>query len=353
MIRSMSWLRRSVERQWYTRPDWLWLFLPFNWLFVLLATIRRFNQRRNAYQAPLPVIVIGNISVGGTGKTPTIISLANALKQSGHNPVIISRGYGSSDTSIRRLPEKASPAEYGDEPVMIVEATGCPVVVGADRVAVARHVAENKLGDVILSDDGLQHYRLARTWEIAVIDGKRRIGNGWRLPVGPLRESPARLRQVDTVLINGTSFSAAWLLPDRSFAIDLQPMGWRHVRSGRTIAISELNTQNASALAGIGNPQRFFDTLRKLGFTGVTHEFADHHAFTAEELRPFADKRLLMTEKDAVKVRPFAAEDWWALIVEAPIPTVLLDRLTQVLQNFQPAASGQVSSDRAESERAS
>lgn len=327
----MNWLRRSVERQWYTRPDWLWLLLPLVWLFVGLAAIRRVRQRRASCQSSLPVVVIGNINVGGTGKTPIIIALAKALKQAGRNPVIISRGYGARDTSVRQLPANAAADEYGDEPVLIAESTGCRVVVGADRVATARYATENQLGDVILSDDGLQHYRLGRTWEVAVIDGKRRLGNGWRIPMGPLREAPSRLREVDAVLINGAAFNESWLPQNKTFTTSLKPVGWRHIASGRVVPLAELDLQNASALAGIGNPQRFFTTLHGLGFEGATFEFPDHHHFTAGDLRQFQNVRLLMTEKDAVKVRAFAAQDWWALVVEVSIPDALLDRLIQAL----------------------
>ena len=174
----MTWLRRSVERQWYTRPDWLWCLLPLTWLFRLLSARRRKNQSRSPYLSSIPIVVVGNISVGGTGKTPVIIALAKHLQTCGRRPVIISRGYGAVDQAARQLPIEASASEYGDEPVLIARATACPVVVGADRVAVVQYVERNKLGDFILSDDGLQHYRLGRRWEIAVVDGQR-AGEGF------------------------------------------------------------------------------------------------------------------------------------------------------------------------------
>ena len=323
----MTWLRRSVERQWYTRPDWLWCLLPLTWLFRFLSAKRRKKQSRSSYQSSLPVVVVGNISVGGTGKTPAIIALAKLLQGRGHHPVIISRGYGAANHVPRQLPVNASARDYGDEPVLIAAATACPVVVGADRVAVVQYVERHKLGNVILSDDGLQHYRLGRQWEIAVVDSQRRLGNGHCLPMGPLREPPERLLSVDTVLLNGEMLDAGWLPKGKTHTMTLRPVAWRQVASGKLVPLHELDLQNASAIAGIGNPPRFFNTLQQLGFAGPTQGFADHHAFTPADFSALGDGILLMTEKDAVKVRSFAADTWWALVVEADFPAAVLDNL--------------------------
>jgi tetraacyldisaccharide 4'-kinase len=321
----MNHLTRSVERQWYSRPGWLLLLLPLAWLFRLIT----FFRRRRAVSVGLPVVVVGNINVGGTGKTPAIIALCRALQAAGHKPVVISRGYGSGEGRSRQLPADADAAQYGDEPVLIAKATGCPVVVGADRVASARLTVEHHLGDLILSDDGLQHYRLARDFEIAVLDAQRRLGNGWCLPLGPLREAPHRLRQVDAVLINGEFFKAPWLPADTVYTMQLRPLLWRHVQSGRELPLAELDLTGAVALAGIGNPERFFQTLRALGFSGATQAFPDHHPFAPDDLRQFNSGPVLMTEKDAVKVQPFAESHWWALQVEAEIPPALVQRICQ------------------------
>ena len=328
----MTWLRRSVERQWYTRPDWLWCLLPLTWLFRFLSARRRKKQSRSPYQSSLPVVVVGNITVGGTGKTPAIIALAKALQSRGHQPVIVSRGYGAAERSARLLPIAASAADYGDEPVLISVATGCPVVVGADRVAAVEYIERHKLGDVILSDDGLQHYRLGRRWEIAVVDSQRRLGNGYCLPVGPLREPPERLREVDAVLLNGKGFEAPWLSADKTYTMTLRPVGWRHVRSGELFGLDGLELDGATAIAGIGNPARFFHTLQQLGFHGPTLSFADHHAFTPADFSVINASVVLMTEKDAIKVRPFAADGWWALVVEAEIPDAVHNGLLQLLE---------------------
>lgn len=325
------WLKSSVERQWYARPHWLLLLLPLSWLFRLFAARRRRHQLISAYVAPLPVVVVGNIAVGGTGKTPVIIALCAELCEAGWRPVVISRGYGTRQEHSRVLPPEGTAAEYGDEPVLIANATGCPVVIGPDRVASARLVAQRALGDIILSDDGLQHYRLARTWEIAVIDSSRRLGNGRCLPVGPLREPVGRLQEVDAIIVNGAPFTAAWLPVAKTHNTEMRPRYWRHVKTGRRIEVHELNLDGACAIAGIGHPDRFFETLRSLGFAGTTRAFPDHHAFRPEDLAAADDRLLLMTEKDAVKVQAFAGDQWWALSVAAELPPGLLRRLQQAI----------------------
>lgn len=327
----MNRLKNSIERQWYSRPDWLLPLVPFTLLFRLLAALRRHRQSAAALILPLPVIVVGNIAVGGTGKTPALIALCCALRAAGRRPVVISRAYGTRQARPRQLPPDATAADYGDEPVLIAQATQCPVVVGSERIAAAQLALRENLGDVILSDDGLQHYRLARTWEIAVIDARRRLGNGWCLPVGPLREPATRLRQVDAILVNGGLFAAPWLPQDRTYAMTLRPRYWRHVQTGRQLAPDQLDLTGAHAIAGIGHPQRFFQTLGTLGFAGTISVFGDHHAYRPEDLAAWRDDLLLMTEKDAVKVRDFAAEHWWALGVEADIPAPMLQALLQAL----------------------
>ncbi len=329
-------LKSSIERQWYSRPDWLLLFAPLAALFRLLAAWRRRNQSAAAMPSPVPVLVVGNIVVGGTGKTPVIIELCRALRAAGRRPVVISRGYGVPGETCRVLPPNAEAAEFGDEPVLIARATLCPVVVGADRAAAVRQVKEQNLGDLVLSDDGLQHYRLARTWEIAVIDGERRLGNGWCLPVGPLREPPARLLRVNAVLINGPLFSAPWLPQGRTFEMQLQPRSWRHLRSGSEVALNDLNLDGATAVAGIGNPQRFFATLRTLGFAGASRAFPDHHPFQPRDFAGLETNRVLLTEKDAVKVQAFAGQDWWSLAVDAQLPAALVREIIAALGD--PAA---------------
>jgi len=320
----MKRLTRNIERQWYSRPDWLLLLLPLSFLFRVIAFFRRRHQSAGAPAAELPVVVVGNIMLGGTGKTPVIIALCRALVDRGIRPVVISRGYGVHSDQSRVLPPGGTAEQFGDEPVLISRATGCAVVVGADRVASVRLVAERQLGDLVLSDDGLQHYRLSRHYEIAVLDARRRLGNGWCLPVGPLREPASRLLEVDAVLINGAPFYAPWLPKGKTYSMRLQPSHWRNLLSGQSLPVRDLDLTSATAVAGIGNPERFFQTLRDLGFAGPAHAFPDHHPFSPGDLQGLSASLLLMTEKDAVKVQSFAESDWWALVVEAELPPALV-----------------------------
>lgn len=320
----MDRLRRSIERQWYGRPHWILLLAPLTLVFAFIAGLRRRLLSPSAPKNPLPVIVVGNITIGGTGKTPVIIALVKALIAAGLKPGVIARGYGATITTSMLLPIDAPPRVYGDEPVLISQATGCSVAVGPNRrESVA--LLQNRC-DVILSDDGLQHYRLQRDIEIVVIDGKRQLGNGWRLPVGPLRESKRRLQQVDFVLVNGLQRCASAPV-ERSFNFTLQPMLWRNVLTGESATLDSLSLEGAAAIAGIGNPSRFFDTLQELGFNGKGEAYPDHHTFSQEDFATLTATRVLMTEKDAVKCRAFAAKDWWALTVEAQLPNEFVTRL--------------------------
>lgn len=323
-------LRASIERQWYGKPHWLLLLAPLVLLFIVLSSLRRLLLTRHAKKCAVPVVVVGNIAVGGTGKTPVIIALAKAFTAAGYKPGVIARGYGAKILTSQLLPDNAQPNRFGDEPVLIARATHCSVAVGPNRVESVALLNKQRGCDVILSDDGLQHYRLHRDIEIAVIDGARQLGNGWRLPVGPLREGKRRLQQVDFVLINGRN-QCAQAPRDRSFQFTLQPIAWCNVLTGERIAIDELSVKNAVAFAGIGNPGRFFDTLAALGFDGRCRAFADHHAFSQNDFRDCNAALILMTEKDAVKCRAFAEPNWWALSVEAQLPDEFLQRFLNAL----------------------
>lgn len=267
----------------------------------------------------MPVVVVGNITVGGTGKTPLIIALVHLLQGSGFVPGVVSRGYGVRLSQSRLLMSDAQASDVGDEPVLIASVTGCAVAVGPDR----RRSTELLIAagcNIVLSDDGLQHYRLHRDREIAVVDGARGLGNGWRLPVGPLRESPERLRRCDWVVVNGGD---AWQpLPVCTPLIRplLRPVAWRNVRSGQIFQLDAITLQNAVAVAGIGHPQRFFDTLQELQLKPERHVFPDHHGFSAEDFQFVDGRPLIMTEKDAVKCQQFAQDNWWALQIELSLP---------------------------------
>ncbi len=299
------------------------MLLPLLVVFVLIAKCRRYwILRYTQKRLVTPVIVVGNISVGGTGKTPVLIALVKWLQQQGFNPGVISRGYGGKAGHYPYLLSAASTAtEAGDEPITIYQQTGCSVCVGADRVAVAK-VLEDENCDVLVSDDGLQHYRLGRDIEIAVVDGQRGLGNGWRLPVGPLREPASRLRAVDWVVVNSPDDN--FVLPglDDLFYVPMQICAQEliNLQSGENISIAEFGSGPVNAVAGIGNPQRFLNTLTGLGITAELRDFPDHHTYTANDLQ-FANKLpVVMTEKDAVKCLGFAQPNWFYLPISVSLP---------------------------------
>ncbi len=309
------------------RADWrppLALRLPAH-LFRRLVALRRQAYARGllpVYRAPLPVIVVGNITVGGTGKTPLVIWLTQTLRGAGLRPGVVSRGYGGQARQWPQAVEAHSdPALVGDEPVLIARRTTCPVMVAPDRCAAIRALLARHDVDVIISDDGLQHYAMARDLEIAVIDGQRRLGNGWCLPAGPLREPATRLASVDWVVNNGGPAKPG------EYLMRLEMTQAVNLRSGQRRPLADFGPVHA--VAGIGHPQRFFAQLRQQGLRLTPHPFADHHRYTAQELA--FDGEVLMTEKDAVKCRHFAHEGLWYVPVQARLEpefkTALLARL--------------------------
>jgi len=295
------------------------LLLPVAALFAAVSTLRRLLYRcklLRSEQTGVPVIVVGNITAGGTGKTPLVLWLADFLRRQGKHPGIISRGYGATRTDARAVPANGSPADYGDEPCLLAQRAGCPVWVGVERVAAARALrAAHAEVDVIISDDGLQHYQLARDVEIAVIDGARGLGNGWPLPAGPLREPASRLSTVDAVVVNGGDATAAFA---RSIRMQLQGNIFRNLFDPQqTVSAEHFQGRQVHAIAGIGNPPRFFAQLQQMGLHCITRAFPDHHAYTAQDLQFAGDDEVVMTEKDAVKCTAFATTRHWALVVNA------------------------------------
>lgn len=262
----------------------------------------------------LPVLVVGNITVGGTGKTPMILWMIEHCRARGLRVGVISRGYGARPpTTPWRVRAEQDAAEAGDEPLMIVRRSGVPLMIDPDRPrALQALLAEEQL-DLVLCDDGLQHYRLARDLELVLIDAARGLGNGRCLPAGPLREPAERLESVDALLYNGADED-----PDGGYAFRLQPTALINLQSGERRPLEHFPAgQEVHALAGIGNPQRFFRTLEALHWRAIPHAFPDHATYTAAELAFSPPLPLLMTEKDAVKCRAFAAADWWYLAVDA------------------------------------
>ncbi len=326
-------INHFFQKGWYHGSRAFLLLLPLLWplslVFRVLAQLRRWYLVKNRKVVlPVPVIVVGNITVGGTGKTPLLCALAEGLKQRGARPGIISRGYGGSYQGKPRLVSTDDDAAVvGDEPLLLARRTACPVVIGRDRVAAARFLMEQfqvaQGVSVVLSDDGLQHYALPRTVEIAVMDSQRGCGNGFCLPAGPLREPVSRLQRVDFVVSNGVTQT---VFRQDQVTMSIAPLCWRNLQTGIETPLGSLpKTTRLHAVAGIGHPQRFFTTLRELGYDITEHVFPDHHNFIAHDVT-FADAYpVVMTEKDAVKCAAFAGQDCFALIVTATVPDTFMD----------------------------
>ncbi len=319
---------RLIEKVWFQGHNAKWwlvpLLLPMTVLFFLISWIRRFAFRigiNKSIDVKTPVIVVGNIGVGGNGKTPLVIHLIELCRQQGLNPGVLSRGYGGRLPSNKHYPltlDQYTPVEQtGDEPFLIYHRCQAPVVVGPDRVASAEQLKQ--LGcNVIIADDGLQHYRLKRDCEVIVVDGKRGFGNGFLLPAGPLREGQWRLSTSDLVVVNGEN--KVGLVPPYA-QMSLQATQVVNLKTGEKLPVAKFvqSTPNINALAGIGDPQRFFDTLITCGFELASQKsFNDHHHFSIvdfSEIEPTMP--LLMTEKDAVKCRRFTKDNWWYISVSA------------------------------------
>lgn len=308
---------RWLEGVWYQGRRGAALLAPLAAIFAVVVGLRRsLFQRglRPTYRASVPVIVVGNLSVGGTGKSPLVALLARLLRARGLRPAVLTRGYGVHIDAPTLVTADTDPQRVGDEPVMLSMATGVPVMVSPDRAAGAR--ALEALGiDVILCDDGLQHYALARDLEIVVIDAARGFGNGRLLPAGPLRETPARLETVDWVVVNGNAEGSTpmpWRGRAGTLDMQLVPEAPRNVREPRQWrSIESFRGATVHAVAAIGHPSRFFAMLRAAGLELIEHPFADHHAFSAEDFA-FGDTRaILMTAKDAVKCAAFADARFW------------------------------------------
>ena len=327
-------MRAWLESEWERRGGGALLMLPLAGAFAAVSSVRRALYRRgllSRWRAPVPVIVVGNITAGGTGKTPVVLHLLELLQRHGYRPGVVARGYGRVPGSeqdplgvVRVFPEVATPEHFGDEPVLIARRSRVPVYISPDRPAAARALLDGRHGvDVIVSDDGLQHYALARDIEIAVVDGERRFGNGLPLPAGPLREPIARLDTVDAVLVNGGD---AETIPGRAprFAMRLGRETFVSLATGEEHDPASFallaRGHAAAAIAGIGHPARFFEHLARLGIAAQGHAFADHHLFQPRELRLPAAQLILMTEKDAVKCRAFADARMWFLRVDAILP---------------------------------
>ena len=319
-------------RHWYRLSALSVALAPLSLLFRLAVGLRRAGYAAGflrSQRLPVPVVVVGNRVVGGTGKTPLVLWLVDVLRSRGLRPGIVSRGYRGANDPARSVLPGGDAAQCGDEPVLLAERSGVPVWIGRDRVAAARGLlAAHPDRDVLVCDDGLQHYALARDFEIAVED-ERGHGNGLLLPAGPLRE-PAT-RAVDAVVVNGSAGAGA-------FEMRLAPDGFRRVCGGvQDVPVAALRVRRLHAVAGIGNPGRFFATLRTLGLEFVPHAFPDHHAWMARDLDFAACDCVLMTEKDAVKCRAFGRDDLVALRVQARVDPRLADLLSARIHGSKAA----------------
>ena len=325
---------KRLDYYWYTRSPWLVLLTPLSLVFRLIVSLRRWAYKcgiRRSTRVSLPVIIVGNITVGGTGKTPLVAWLAKYLRSKGYKPGIISRGYGGRASSWpQQVRPDSDPAVVGDEAVLLATKTGCPMAVAPDRVVAANALIKHSDCDVIISDDGLQHYALQRDIEIAVIDGVRRFGSGFLLPAGPLREPAGRLQEVDLVVVNGLGKGQEH--PMRMLPGDVHNL----LDPGKVCAIDEFRSQTVHAVAGIGNPERFFRSLQDAGLQVEPHSFPDHYRYRPGDIRFGDDRAVFMTEKDAVKCRHFAAENDWYVPVEVRMSDEFCASLDELLDTRLP-----------------
>ncbi|SIS76131.1 tetraacyldisaccharide 4'-kinase [Neptunomonas antarctica] len=322
-----------LEKAWYSGARWPWLLLPLEKLFITVSRYRRRKHQLQQWQAPVPVIVVGNINIGGTGKSPLVIALIQLLREQGYQPGVVSRGYAAHPSEYPfTVLSSSTPSEAGDEPLMIVQRTAVPLVIDPNRVRACQQLLKTQCCDIIISDDGLQHYAMGRDVEIVVIDGKRGLGNGHCLPVGPLRELPERLNQVDMVVVNGVGGFHV----DNAIQMQLAATALVSLTDGQSDAVTVVDSVRVHAVAGIGNPDRFYDTLRQAGFNPIEHSFPDHHAYQLTDV-VFDDLLpVIMTEKDAVKCRhlPITASTYY-LKVEAQLPPEFKKQLQLLLRNLK------------------
>jgi tetraacyldisaccharide 4'-kinase len=328
-----SWLNRI----WYDRAAPPWWLIPFSIAYGAVSGSRRFlyaKRLRRSVRLPRPVIVVGNLTVGGTGKTPLVCWVAARLAERGFTPGVVTRGYGGSSRGVRLVKVSDDPTVVGDEPILLARRTGMPVAIGRDRPAAAQLLLDAGC-DVVVSDDGLQHYALSRDCEIVVIDGDRRFGNGWLLPAGPLRERRARLGAADVVVVNGGR-----ALLDGALSMRLDAKSAVALTGDRMAPLPAFAGLEVHAVAGIGHPERFFNMLRAHGIEVIGHALPDHARLTPEDVDFPDSKPVLMTEKDAVKCRHAADERHWYVPVSAYFEggesTTLLDIVTDRIAERGP-----------------
>lgn len=320
----------NLEQAWYTNARWPLLLAPFAFVFFLISSLRRYCYRLGLLKAEkgqAKVVVVGNIAVGGSGKTPVVIWLAEYLQKKGYKVGVVSRGYGGQAPYYPYpVSSNSTASEVGDEPLLIARRLSIPLVISPKRVEAIHFLEQEYNVDIIISDDGLQHYAMQRDLELVVVDGVRRCGNGWLMPVGPLRELARRLKSVPIIVCNGGQAKG------REIQMYLEPQYLVNILTGQKRAL-EAN-EEVIAIAGIGSPQRFFTSLEQLGAHLLeTHVFKDHHAFVKEDFKGLLAKQpLIMTEKDAVKCKELVDENCWYLPVNASMDEALSKALDECLE---------------------
>lgn len=323
-------ISQFLDSMWYGRRPIALAFVPLSWLFGLLVWSRKWLYRKGVLastKVSVPVIIVGNITVGGTGKTPLVAWLANFLKQGGYKPGVISRGYGGiASVWPQQVRPDSDPRIVGDEAKLLARHCACPIAVGPERAASAQALIDHHQCDVIISDDGLQHYALQRDIEIALVDGERRYGNQYLLPAGPLREPVERLDDVDLVVCNGLANKNEIPMKIKGDIAVLIQDEAQHRN------LSEFLGQSVHAVAGIGNPSRFFSFLKRFSINFQTHVYVDHHHFQPQDIQFDDDKPVLMTEKDAVKCSSFVDDRHWFVPIRAELPVEFGDRLLEKLR---------------------
>jgi len=325
-----------VTKSWYQGAYWLYLLWPLYLIYSVVTLLRKYLYKSRAfksYRAKVPVVVVGNITLGGTGKSPLVAYLVEALTEMGFKPGVVSRGYGArvSQEEVREVSTNSLVSEVGDEPLMLKRRVGCPIFISPTR-ALAVQALEKKGCDIVITDDGLQHYALGRDIEICVFDGERKWGNGHLLPMGPMREPLKRINMTDFVVMNG----ADWVGPKQpriaAFRMDLEASNLRALNNEQTLSLSELKGKEVDAIAGIGNPERFFNTLVAKGLLVESYRFSDHHAYTQSDVCFEGGRPLIMTEKDAVKCQALNLQEAWYLPVSAKLSGDLATQIVTVLK---------------------
>ena len=322
-----SWLQQRLESIWYSGAPGKYFLYPLEFIYKALARLDRVIKTKQMVGHPIPIIVVGNISVGGTGKTPLVIYLCEQLKKAGYSPGIITRGYGGKSTVWPALVVRDSnPTDYGDEPVLMAKRADVPVVAGANRNQDIDKLLKNGGVDVVISDDGLQHYALQRDIEIAVIDKARGLGNQRCLPAGPLREPPSRLEDCDFVVINEP-------MPVSEYSMQLVATQVCNLKTLIKQPLLDWEGLTVHAVTGIGNPTRFFDTLESSGIKVIEHRFPDHHPFCEADITFSDGLPVVMTEKDAVKCELFATDQHWSMPIDAKLNDLFMQNLLVLLES--------------------